>query len=160
MDDHAALHDSETAGDAKYLTFLVDGGSYGLDIRYVTEIIGLHAITAVPDVPPYVRGIINLRGRVIPVVDIRARFGFPDRAYDERTCIIVVRVAASDIGLVVDTVSEVLALPEDQISPPPTTASGGGASYLRGVGRIGPRVTLLLDAHRLLYADHLSPQAV
>lgn len=139
----------ETAG-GKFLTFLIDGESYGLDIRHVTEIIGMHAITRVPDVPDYVRGIINLRGKVIPVMDVRARFGMNARDYDARTCIIVIHVRDTDIGLVVDTVSEVIDIAEVDIEPPPSIGPNSGG-FMSGVGKVGDHVKLLLDAHKLLY---------
>lgn len=146
-----ANDDLEPTHDAKFLTFLLGGDSYGLDIRHVTEIIGMHAITRVPDVPSYVRGIINLRGKVIPVMDVRARFGMADREYDARTCIIVIHVSETEIGLVVDTVSEVLDIPEADIEPPPSIGRVSGG-FMRGVGKVGEHVKLLLDANKLLYA--------
>lgn len=148
---HEQTEDLEASHEAKFLTFLLDGDSYGLDIRHVTEIIGMHAITRVPDVPPYVRGIINLRGKVIPVMDVRARFGMEDREYDARTCIIVIHVSETEIGLVVDTVSEVLDIPDADIEPPPSIGRGTGG-FMRGVGKVGDHVKLLLDANKLLYA--------
>lgn len=140
----------EDTQEGKFLTFLIDGESYGLDIRYVTEIIGMHAITRVPDVPDYVRGIINLRGKVIPVMDVRARFGMAARDYDARTCIVVIHVRDTDIGLVVDTVSEVIDIPQQDIEPPPSIGVTTGG-FMRGVGKVGDHVKLLLDAHKLLY---------
>lgn len=142
--------DREDTQVDKFLTFLIDGDSYGLDIRYVTEIIGMHAITRVPDVPPYVCGIINLRGKVIPVMDVRARFGMAARAYDARTCIVVIHVQDAEIGLVVDTVSEVIDIPASDIEPPPSIGQVSGG-FMRGVGKVGDHVKLLLDAHKLLY---------
>lgn len=140
----------EDTQEGKFLTFLIDGESYGLDIRFVTEIIGMHSITRVPDVPDYVRGIINLRGKVIPVMDVRARFGMALRDYDARTCIIVIHVRETEIGLVVDTVSEVIDIPGSDIEPPPSLGMTTGG-FMRGVGKVGDHVKLLLDAHKLLY---------
>lgn len=146
---------TEDTQSGKFLTFLIDGESYGLDIRHVTEIIGMHAITRVPDVPSYVRGIINLRGKVIPVMDVRARFGMADRAYDARTCIVVIHLQETEIGLVVDTVSEVIDIPDSDIEPPPSIGPRSGG-FMRGVGKVGDHVKLLLDAQKLLYGTQPS----
>ena len=135
----------------KYLTFLLGAESYGLPIRYVTEIIGLHSITPVPDVPSYIKGIINLRGKVIPIMDVRLRFGMPERDYDARTCIIVINVNDSAVGLVVDTVSEVLDINDSQIEPPPTLGRQGAQGFMQGVGKLEDQVKLLLDAEKLLF---------
>ncbi|MBX7080977.1 MAG: chemotaxis protein CheW [Nannocystaceae bacterium] len=150
--------DREESQDGKFLTFLIDGESYGLDIRHVTEIIGMHDITRVPDVPAYVRGIINLRGKVIPVMDVRARFGMAGRDYDARTCIVVIHVRDTEIGLVVDTVSEVIDIPETDIEPPPSIGQVCGG-FMSGVGKVGDHVKLLLDAHKLLYGTDASAAA-
>ncbi len=144
------IDELEDSQGNKFLTFLIEGESYGLDIRYVTEIIGMHAITRIPDVPAYVCGIINLRGKVIPVMDVRARFGMAARPYDARTCIVVIHVQDTDIGLVVDTVSEVIDIPAADIEPPPSIGQVSGG-YMRGVGKVGDHVKLLLDAQKLLH---------
>jgi purine-binding chemotaxis protein CheW len=158
MNAEQLIESAEHAEDTqagKYLTFLLGGESYGLEIRHVTEIIGLHDITRVPDVPDYIKGIINLRGKVIPIMDVRARFGMPPRDYDARTCIIVINVEASAVGLVVDTVSEVIDIAEAQIEPPPSVGGGRGRGFMQGVGKLGEDVKLLLDANRLLYGEEL-----
>jgi len=147
---HEITESQDAPDEGKFLTFLIDDESYGLDIRYVTEIIGMHLITRVPDVPAYVRGIINLRGKVIPVMDVRARFGMAARDYDARTCIIVIHVRDSEIGLVVDTVSEVIDIPEQDIEAPPSIGRVSGG-FMSGVGKVGDRVKLLLDANKLLF---------
>lgn len=147
------LDDLETAEDSqkgKFLTFRIDREDYGLEIRHVTEIIGIQKITEVPDMADYVRGVINLRGKVIPVIDVRARFHLPARAYDERTCIIVVHVRDLAVGLVVDKVNEVADIPENQIEPAPRTSSPSGR-YIQGIGKIGNEVKIILDAGKLLY---------
>jgi len=138
-----------------FLTFMLGGESYGLAITNVTEIIGFQQITPVPDVPHYVRGIINLRGKVIPVMDVRGRFGMEPRDYDARTCIIVVQIRDASVGLIVDTVSEVVDIELSQIEAPPSmgSAAGGGQGFMMGVGKIENEVKLLLDARRLLFDD-------
>lgn len=136
---------------AKFLTFELGSETYGLDITYVREIVGMQTITHVPDVPHYVRGVINLRGKVIPIMDVRVRFNMPERAYDDRTCIIVINVNDWWVGLVVDTVSEVLDIPEANIEPPPRIG-GSHNNFIEGMGMVGDDVRLLLDAERLLGA--------
>lgn len=135
----------------KFLTFHIENESYGIEIRYVTEIIGIQKVTQVPDVPDYVIGLINLRGKVVPVVDVRLRFKKPARAYDDRTCIVVIHVEGLDVGLVVDTVSEVMSIPPDRIDKPPKLGVGGGHLFMMGLGKIGDDVKILLDAKRLLF---------
>lgn len=136
--------------EGKYLTFVLGEECYGLDIGNVTEIIGLQKITSVPDVPAYVKGVINLRGKVIPVMDIRLRFGMPPRDYDDRTCIIVVNVSVHTIGLVVDTVSEVLDIGASQIESAKSLTGDGGKGYIQGLGKVGDSVKILLDAEMII----------
>lgn len=138
---------------SKYLTFTIGTVCYGLDIRTVTEIIGLQGITPVPDVPEYVRGVINLRGKVIPVMDVRARFHLETQAYHDRTCIIVIEVRGASVGLVVDAVSEVLSIPDEDIEPPPAVGFGPDNRFISGLGKVGEEVKLLLNAGILIDVD-------
>lgn len=138
----------------RFLTFRLADEDYGLEIRYVTEIIGIQKITEVPDMPGFVKGVINLRGKVIPVMDVRARFSLPERDYDERTCIVVVNVEEKSVGLVVDKVNDVASIPDGQIEPPPR-ADNNSCSYIQGIGKIGEEVKILLDVKRLLYEEEL-----
>lgn len=139
----------------KYLTFYLADEEFGIEIQHVTEIIGIQQITEVPEMPSYVRGVINLRGKVIPVMDVRLRFGLPARDYDERTCIVVVNIDDKSVGLVVDQVSEVADIAEGQVEPPPYLSKGHGSSYIRGMGKINDKVKILLDVNRLLYDEEL-----
>ncbi len=134
----------------KYLTFRLADEDYGIEICHVTEIIGIQKITAVPDMAHFIKGVINLRGKVIPVMDVRARFSLPTREYDERTCVIVVNVNEQDIGLVVDRVNEVVDIPAVQVEPPPTASQSQSSQYIRGIGKMGEEVKVLLDAEKLL----------
>jgi purine-binding chemotaxis protein CheW len=151
-DDFYDDDDEDTQKD-KYLTFQLGQEVYGIDIGSVTEIIGFQKITPVPDMPEYIRGVINLRGQVIPVIDVRLRFRMETREYRERTCIIVVRIANISVGLIVDMVNEVADIPEDHISPPPRVASGKTSRYIRGMGKAGDDVKILLDINKLLYDE-------
>ena len=141
----------------KYLTFTLGDEVYGLDIRVVMEIIGILPIATVPEVPEYVRGIINLRGKIIPVVDMRLRFRQEFRPYTDRTCVIVIEVAENMlIGLIVDGVSEVLSIPAADVVPQPKLQSAQNR-YIRGVGKLRREaaaagtedVVLLLDWEKL-----------
>lgn len=147
--------DNEDTQKDKYLTFQLADEVYGLEIRHVTEIIGIQKITEVPDMPAFVKGVINLRGQVIPVMDVRTRFHMEPREYDDRTCVVVIRINESAIGLVVDTVNEVADIPEQNVSAPPKVSKGSSSRYLQGMGKIGDQVRILLDANRLLYAEEL-----
>ena len=138
---------------SKFLTFVLGEESYGLDIHFVREIIGMQSVTPIPDARQDIRGVINLRGRVIPVMDVRRRFNMAARVDDDRTCIIVVEVGDWTVGLVVDTVSEVLDIAADQIEPPPPGLGGRSSSFIEGMGKLDDRVRLLLDARRLLSVD-------
>lgn len=148
----AIQYDEEDTQKDKYLTFHLADENYGLEIQYVTEIIGIQKITKVPDMPNFIKGVINLRGKVIPVMDIRARFGLPSRDYDERTCIVVVNIDEQPLGLVVDRVNEVVDIPAEQVEPPPTTAKGSVSRHIRGIGKINDEVKILLDVARLMSA--------
>ena len=140
--------------DDMYLTFAVAGEEYGVGIGFVTEIVGMQKVMEVPDVPHFIRGVINLRGKVIPVMDVRRRFGMPETTYTERTVIIVLDINAVPIGLVVDAVSEVLEIAESQIdSPPKFGANRDGTGVIRGLGKQGDRIAILLDIDRLVSAQ-------
>lgn len=151
IEDDLYDDDNEDTQKDKYLTFTVGSEDYGLEIRHVTEIIGIQKITDVPDMPDYVKGVINLRGKVIPVMDVRRRFSLPERAYDDRTCIVVVDVNQNAVGLVVDTVNEVSDIPLGQIEPPPDMGDEYGRSmYIHGLGKIDDAVKILLNVDRLV----------
>jgi purine-binding chemotaxis protein CheW len=143
----------------KHLTFSLGNEEYAIEIKHVTEIIGIQKITHLPDLPEFLMGVINLRGKVIPVIDVRRRFGFEPRAYDERTCINVVRINDVTVGLIVDSVSEVLDIPAEQIDPAPEVRSKSGRHYIQGLGKIGENVKIILDLDHFLFADELEAVA-
>jgi len=149
------LEAQEDTQKGKFLTFALGQEVYGIEIRYVTEIIGIQAITAVPEVPEHVKGIINLRGKIIPVIDVRTKFRKESVAYDDRTCIVVVDIQELAVGLIVDHVSEVTTIPDEQIVPPPSTRTGFHNRYIKGIGKVGNEVKLLLACERLLSDDEL-----
>ena len=147
--------DDEDTQKGKYLTFTVGKEDYGIEIYNVTEIIGIQKITDVPDMPAYIKGVINLRGKVISVMDVRLRFKMTEREYDDRTCIVVVSVGGAAVGLVVDTVKEVANIPESQIELPPEVAEASSQSYVKGLGMIGDDVKILLDVAKLVRREAL-----
>jgi purine-binding chemotaxis protein CheW len=143
------LEDEDSQKD-RYLTFHLAGEGYGIEIRYVTEIIGIQKITRVPDMPDFIWGVTNLRGNVIPVMDVRTRFRLPRRDYNERTCIIVVDINESPIGLVVDEVRDVADIPAAQIEAPPIAMNGKGSRFIQGIGKLDNEVRIILHVKRLL----------
>jgi purine-binding chemotaxis protein CheW len=149
------MMEHEDTQKGKYLTFKLGKEVFGLEIRYVTEIIGIQPISEVPEVPEYVKGIINLRGKIIPVIDVRLKFKKPAVEYDDRTCIIVIDVLESSIGLIVDNVSEVLNISDDNIVDPPDYKTGFHNKYIKSIGRSGEDVKLILDCEKLLNDDEM-----
>jgi purine-binding chemotaxis protein CheW len=134
----------------KYLTFVLAGEEYGLEILKVREIIGLMSITAVPGMPEFVLGVINLRGKVIPVVDLRLKFGMPTQEHTSETCIIVVDVGGSLIGVLVDRVSEVLDIHSEDIEDAPQVGDSIQDSFILGMAKAKGRVKILLEIERVL----------
>lgn len=147
--------DEDTQRD-KYLSFRIGSEDFAMEIANVTEIVGIQKITEVPEVPAYVRGVINLRGRVIPVIDVRLRFKMKERSYDDRTCVVVVNIEDTIAGLIVDTVNEVLTIPETQISLPAAIKRGVESNYIRGMGKSGDSVKILLDVRKMLDSSALA----
>jgi len=139
----------------KYLTFHIGAEDYAIAISYVTEIIGMLKITEVPQTPKYIKGVINLRGKVIPVMDIRLRFGMPARDYDERTCVIVVQFQENIVGLVVDTVSEVLDIPEENVENTQSFNQTSKNNFICGMGKAAERIKMIIDVNALLYRDDI-----
>jgi purine-binding chemotaxis protein CheW len=134
-----------TPASGKYLTFFLGKETYGLEILQVKELIGYQDITGLPQAPMYVKGVINLRDTVIPIVDLRCRFGMPEIEPTEQTCIVVVQVDDSTIGLLVDRVSEVQDIGAKHIEGPPTVGRRTVDGYVRGISKAAGKVTLLLD---------------
>jgi purine-binding chemotaxis protein CheW len=146
--------------EGKYLTFSLAGEEYGIGILKIREIIGMMPVTSVPETPAYVRGVINLRGKVIPVIDLRLRFGMAEIDTTERTCIIVVEIRGPAgviaVGLVVDAVSEVLNIKGDDIEDTPSFGTRLSTDYILGMAKMGKGVKLLLDIDRVLSDDDMA----
>ncbi len=146
--------ESEDTQHGRFLTFSLGEEVFGIEIRHVTEIVGMQPITVLPEVPAYIRGIINLRGRIISVIDVRVRFGMKEAAYTDRTCIIVVDIGDVAAGLIVDNVAEVISIEDGNIVPP--VESGGiHNAYLMGIGKVGDEVKLLLNCEKLFLENEL-----
>lgn len=136
----------------KFLTFVLNQEDYGVEILKVHEIIGLLPITRVPRTQHYIRGVINLRGKVIPIMDLRLKFDMPESEYGEGTCIVVVQVRGVQMGLVVDAVSEVIDIKPEDVEDVPSFGAGAHTEYLLGIAKSGGAVKLLLDIDRVLSA--------
>jgi purine-binding chemotaxis protein CheW len=157
MDEHFVDDDEEEGTqDTKFLTFSIAEEVYGIDIGDVTEIIEIQKITEVPDMPKFVKGVINLRGKVIPIIDLRLRFNMDKRDFDDRTCIVIVNVKNSSVGFIVDTVLEVVVIPEKEVSEPPQfKRSANHENYVIGIGKVGDHVKILLDAEKIVHQEEL-----
>ncbi len=149
-----------TEREGKYLTFSMAGEEYGIGILKIKEIIGMMPITTVPQTPEFVKGVINLRGKVIPIVDLRARFGMDTIDYTERTCIIVVEIEGDSgtvmIGVVVDAVSEVLNIKGEDIEETPTFGTKLNTDYILGMAKMEGSVKILLDIDRVLSDEEVA----
>jgi purine-binding chemotaxis protein CheW len=149
------MYDQEEVkkGEAELLqlvTFSIGEEEFGVEILKVQEINRMMEITRVPKAPDFVEGVINLRGRVIPVIDLRKRFGLESKVHDKDTRIIVIEINKMIVGFVVDAVSEVLRIPADTVEPPPPVVAGLDSEYISGVGKLEDRLLILLDLDRLL----------
>lgn len=139
----------------KYFTFFLGKEEYGLEILKVREIIGMMDVTPVPRTPGFVRGVINLRGKVIPVVELRRKFGMPDVDQTNETCIIVVQARGVEMGAIVDRVSEVTDIAAEEIQEAPSFGSNVGTDFILGIGKSAGHVKLLLDIDKILSAEEV-----
>ncbi len=145
----------KTSGEElnEFISFSIGEENYGVDIQTVKEVIRHKEITRLPKAPSFVKGVINLRGDVIPILDLRERFGLEHKEYTEMTRVIVVEVDDRSIGMVVDSVSHVLRIGQAEIEPPPPIVGGISAEYLRGVGKVGEKLIVLLNIDRILTVE-------
>ncbi len=137
----------------KFLTFVLGDEEYGIEILKVREIIGVMDITTVPRTPDFIKGVINLRGKVIPVIDLRLKFDMEEAEYTSETCIIVVDIKGILVGIVVDTVSEVTDVVDENIEPAPSFGSSVDTEYIMGMAKVGDKVKILLDINKVLSAE-------
>jgi purine-binding chemotaxis protein CheW len=136
--------------DNTYLTFSVASEEYAVAVSCVTEIVRLQKAYAMPDVPSYVRGVINLRGKVIPLIDVRSRFGMPESDYTDRTVVVVLEVGDATTGLIVDGVSEVAEIAPGDVDAPPSIGGRGASAMVMGIGKRASGVSFILDVHAML----------
>jgi len=134
----------------KFLTFNIDNEIFGIEIRYVIEVLVVQHITPIPDVVNYIKGIINVRGQIIPVIDVRLKFSKKEVAYNDRTCIIIVNMNDISVGLIVDSVDEVILISDEDIVPPPDYKISGNNKYIKGIANSDGKIKLLLDCGKLL----------
>lgn len=135
----------------RFMTFKCGKDYFGIAITYVDEIIGLQPVTELPETPDYIRGLINLRGKIVPLVDVRRRFGKEDIDYNDRTCVIVITVGEDTVGLIVDCIADVVKIPNDDILDPPSVNHPEGNRFVFGIGKTGDSVKFLLDPEKLIY---------
>lgn len=147
----------EDAQKGKFMTFQTGKEYFGISISYVNEIIAMQPITAIPEVDEYVKGLINLRGKIIPVIDVRVRFKMEPKEYTDRTCIIVIDVKSTTVGLIVEKIAEVDTIVDDDIVPPPALGHKDRErnKYVYGLARTGDTVKLLLDPEKLIKQEVL-----
>jgi purine-binding chemotaxis protein CheW len=151
-EEHVSRQENELL---QLVTFEISDEEFGIDILRVQEIIRIMPITKVPNSPPAVEGVINLRGKVIPVIDLRTRFGMEPREHDSHTRIIVIEMHGMIIGFVVDGVSEVLRIQSSTVEPPPAVVAGVESEYIKGVGKLDDRLLILLDLDKLLTSEEM-----
>ena len=141
--------------EGKFLTFVLGEEIYGIEILKAREIIGLMDITTVPQTPDYMKGVINLRGKVIPVIDLRKKFSMQEGVHTQETCVIVVEVNSSSIGLIVDSVSEVSDITGEEIENAPSYGQGIDTSFIMGLGKVKNKIIILLDIDAVLSTEEL-----
>ena len=138
--ENGIAEEQEDTQHGRFLTFALGEEDYGIEIRFVTEIIGMQQITKIPEVPEYIKGIINLRGKITPLIDVRLKFKKEPINYTDRTCIIVIDTGELSIGLIVDNVAEVMNINDEDIVPPPDVRTGIQNRYIQGVGKVDSKV--------------------
>ena len=152
----AVVEKKETSDiEGKFLTFVLGEEIYGIEILKASEIIGLMDITTVPQTPDYMKGVINLRGKVIPVIDLRKKFSMQEGVHTQETCVIVVEVNSSSIGLIVDSVSEVSDITGEEIENAPSYGQGIDTSFIMGLGKVKNKIIILLDIDAVLSTEEL-----
>ena len=152
----ALAEKKETSAHAgKYLTFALGNEEYGIEILRVREIIGLMDITTVPQTPGYMKGVVNLRGKVIPVIDLRLKFSMPEEEHTQETCVIVVEVNNTQIGIIVDSVSEVVDIGGGEIEEPPDFGQGIDTDFIMGLGKVKEKIIILLAIEAVLSSEEL-----
>ncbi len=153
--DAIAEKTQKSSLDGKFLTFVLSNEEYGIEILKVREIIGLMDITTVPQTPDHMKGVINLRGKVIPVIDLRMKFSMQEEEHTQETCVIVVEVNGTSIGIIVDSVSEVSDINGGEIEDAPNFGQGIDTSFIMGLGKVKEKIIIMLDIDAVLSTDEL-----
>lgn len=154
IDEMDTVQEEDTL-KGKFLIFTIDKEDYGIEIKNVLEIVGMQPITTVPQLPEYIKGMINLRGKIIPVMDIRLRFKKEEIDYDDRTCIIIVQIDEIYVGLIVDRVSEVMNISEDEFAEVPELGSNSNNRYISSIGNTAAGVKIILDCNKIISDDEI-----
>ncbi len=141
--------------EGKFLTFALSNEEYGIEILKVREIMGIMEITPVPQTPDYMKGVINLRGKVIPIIDLRLKFAMPEVEHTKETCIIVAEVGTAQVGVIVDSVSEVTDIKGEDIEEAPSFGQGIDTNFIMGLGKTKKKIVILLDIERVLATEEL-----
>lgn len=145
----------ETMDDlnGRFITFYLNDAVYGIELLHVVELINMQAITEVPNLPKYIRGVVNLRGKILPVVDARLKLAMPEREYDDKTCIIVLTIDEIMVGLIVDRISDVVAIEQENIAKHQKLGDSKNTTYLKFVSKVGDRIIYNLDCRRFILND-------
>ena len=143
--------DSQDTMEDLYIIFFIDGREYGIEIRYLIEIIAFQPVTFVPNLPKYVKGVLNLRGKIIPVLDVRTRFGMPSIDYTENTCILILNFNNLSASLIVDGVKEVLRITKDNIEPSPGFEEANVERFVDSIGKSGDTLKILINVEKFIH---------
>ena len=156
----AQLEETSESQKGQFMTFQIGKEFFGINISYISEIIMMQPITAVPDVPDFIKGLINLRGKIIPVIDVRVRFDMPPVEYTDRTCIIIINVKSATVGLIVEKIAEVANVLHDEIASLPSLKRYEYSSnkFVYGIARVDDSVKLLLDPVKLVQQEEEEPE--
>lgn len=149
-DEEFDEEDEEDTLNGRYLIFSIETRHYGIEIEHITEIVGLQTITEVPDMPDFIKGVINLRGKIIPLIDMRTRFKLPEIAYTDKTSVIILRMQTQYVGLIVDMVREVIKISEDQMEEAPRFGDREKNRFVKALAKVKEEVKVLLEVEKLL----------
>lgn len=156
MDEDMEVYEEDTQ-EGKYLTFQSGNEFFGLEIRIVHEIIGIQKIAEIPETEDYIKGLINLRGKIIPVIDVRIRFKQEPFEYTDRTCIIIISVKDTIVGLIVEKIADVVTINKEEVTPPPSLTHGNAKNkYVYGLGKVGDNVKMLLDPEKMIMDNEIT----
>ena len=149
-DDQDDFDDDEDTLDGRFLIFSLGERNYGIEIKYITEIVGLQTITEIPDMPSYIKGVINLRGKVVALIDVRNRFKMTEIGYTEKTCVVILNIHGQLVGLIVDTVREVIKINPNQMEEAPRFSETEGSRFIKALAKVKNDVKILLNTDRII----------